>query len=126
MKKVYLFIWIVLFSLSAGAQGWVGNASNNSMIAVNSALRLNPLSVGIGTRMPTEQFHTTAGVRFQGLRRNDSLMRFLVADQTGKLFWRDASTIVQGGRFWSMTGNAGTIPGTAAGQHFLGTTDAKR
>lgn len=74
--------------------------------------------VGIGTPNPTEQFHTTQGVRFEGLTQNDDEKRVLVQDATGKLYWRDAGTIGGGGgNFWSLNGNAIT-----AGQ-FFGTTN---
>jgi hypothetical protein len=106
----------------------VGNSANNSLYSVNSALGLNPLRIGVGTNAPTEQLHTTAGVRFQGITQNDSLTRILVQNNGGKLFWRDASTLITppNNNFWSLTGNTSTIPGTGAGQNYLGTTDNQR
>lgn len=119
---------LLLLSFSAFSQGWVGNSANNSIYPVNTALGLTPLSVGVGTNAPTEQLHTTLGVRFEGIGQNDQLTRILAQDNTGKLFWRDAGTIVSppNNNFWSLTGNAGTIPGTGPGQNYLGTTGNTR
>lgn len=78
------------------------------------------IMVGIGTPSPTEQLHTTQGVRFEGLTQDDAQRQVLVQDGTGKLFWRDAGTLGGGGTtgdFWSLNGNA-----IAAGQ-FFGTTN---
>lgn len=79
----------------------------------------NQISIGIGTPFPTEQLHTTRGVRFEGLTQDDDQSRIIVQDNAGRLFWRDASTLGGGtpGNFWSLTGNAIT-----AG-NFFGTTN---
>ncbi len=54
------------------------------------AMRIVPGGlIGIGTTSPTEQFHTTKGVRFEGITSNESLSSFLVRDDAGKLFYRD-------------------------------------
>lgn len=49
--------------------------------------------VGIGVLAPTEQLHTNQGVRFEGLTSNTSPTRILIQDATGKLFYRDLSTL---------------------------------
>ena len=54
-------------------------------------------SIGIGTVSPTAQLHTTGAVRFQGLAVNDALNSILVADPSGNLSLRDASTLGSGG-----------------------------
>lgn len=128
MKQVNLIITLLFLSFSAFSQGWVGNSANNSIYPVNSSLGLSPLSVGIGTNAPTEQLHTTLGVRMEGITQNDALTRILTQDNNGKLFWRDAGTIVTppNNNFWSLTGNAGTVPGTGTGQNYLGTTGNTR
>jgi hypothetical protein len=128
MKKVKLIIVMTLLNFNVFSQGWVGNSTSNSLYSVNSSLGLTPDGIGIGTNAPTEQLHTTAGVRFQGITQNNSLTQILASDANGKLFWRDASTIIPSpnNNFWSLIGNANTNPGTGVGQNYLGTTDAKR
>ncbi|XZF12760.1 hypothetical protein ACTHGU_13315 [Chitinophagaceae bacterium MMS25-I14] len=75
--------------------------------------------IGIGTPSPTEQLHTTQGVRFEGLTQDNDQQQVLVQDATGKLYWRDAGTLggSSGGNFWSLAGNAITTG------NFLGTTN---
>lgn len=86
-------------------------------------------NAGIGTLLPTEQLHTTAGVRFEGLTNSNTHSRVLVQETgTGKLFWRDATTIGNNGNFWSLTGNINaTAPtsalGTPINNNFIGTTN---
>lgn len=125
MKKLFL-----IFALGANAclnaQGWVGNSVNNSIVPYNSSLGLSPMNVGIGVSSPSEQLHTNSGVRFEGLLRNDTPNRIIVQNTTGKLFWRDASTI-GGANNWSLIGNNNAVnPGVAANQNFLGTTTNHR
>lgn len=109
------------------AQGFIGN-SPNTLYPVNNLLQLNPIKLGIGTNLPTEQFHTTQGVRFEGLQNDNDQKRVLVQDLSGKLYWREASTIAPplSDKFWSLGGNSSTIPGTGPLQNYLGTTDAQR
>lgn len=121
IPKLLLSPAFILFaSLAASAQGWVGD-SPNKLYPVNNALGLTPLSIGIGTSAPTEQFHTTGSVRFQGLTQSDTTVRIITQDANGKLYWRSAGSISAGGG-WSLTGNAGTNPSA----NFLGTTDYQR
>jgi hypothetical protein len=47
-------------------------------------------NIGIGTTSPSEQLHTSAGVRFEGLTKLDSPKRIVTQDNTGKLYWSDA------------------------------------
>jgi hypothetical protein len=118
--SIILMAFFALLTLNVNAQGWIGDASTGSIYPVDAGLTLPTLKVGIGTNAPSEQFHTTAGVRFQGITQDDTRSRIMVQDNTGKIFWRDVSTIGGGGsgNFWSLTGNA-----PAAGS-FLGTTNA--
>lgn len=125
LATLLAFILFVL-NVDIKAQGWVGISSQNSLHGVNSTGAVTPLSVGIGTMTPTEQLHTTLGVRFAGITNNNTYTRVVVQDATGKLFWRDVSTISGGGSSWNLTGNSSTIPGTSAGQNYFGTTDNQR
>jgi hypothetical protein len=87
-------------------------------------------NVGIGVNSPSEQLHTTNGVRFQGLTRLDTPSRVIVQDDNGKLFWRHASTLGTTGNFWNRNGNnnATSPPTVAIGtalpntSNFIGTT----
>ena len=77
--------------------------------------------VGIGKYYPTAQLHTTETVRFEGLTNNNNLTRVLVQDNSGLLYWRDASTIGASTNYtWNLTGNSGTNSLT----NFIGTIDA--
>jgi len=118
-KRLLIHALTLFCSVTVNAQGWVGDGTSK-IYSVNSALSLNPVTVGIGTAAPSEQLHTTGGVRFQGLVRNDSAARIVVQDTNGKLFWRNLGAAGSGG--WSLTGNSGTSPAT----NFLGTTDNQR
>ncbi len=52
------------------------------------AMRIIPGgNVGIGTANPSEQLHTTKGVRFEGLTFTNAYSDFLVRDQDGKLYY---------------------------------------
>jgi hypothetical protein len=50
-------------------------------------------NVGVGTKAPTAQLHTTGSVRFSGLTSNNTQARVLVSDTSGNLYYRDASTL---------------------------------
>ena len=79
--------------------------------------------VGIGNYYPTAQLHTMETVRFEGLTNNNNLARVLVQDNSGLLYWRDASTINNSGtsiNAWNLIGNSGTN----TTNNFIGTTDA--
>lgn len=106
--------------LSVNAQGWVGDGANK-LNTVNNTLGLTPITVGIGTASPTEQFHTTGSVRFQGLTQSDTTARIVTQDTNGKLYWRSAGSL-SGAGSWLLTGNSGTNPAS----NFLGTIDNQR
>lgn len=111
----------ILAGSFAFLQGWLGNSNSNVLSATGLKCDQSPF-VGIGTNLPTEQLHTTLGVRFEGLTQNDKSQQLLVQDASGKLYWRDAASIVPPAppsNFWNIVGNAGTN----AGAIFLGTTD---
>lgn len=133
-KFICSIVAALFCTLNLQAQGWIGTGTN--LYPINSALGLTPLNIGIGVNSPSTQFHTTGGVRFQGLVPSvGAANRLLQADATGLL-----SVIAQGvgaNQFltqtatglgwatiapptndWSLTGNA-----AIAGQ-FLGTTNA--
>lgn len=114
-----MLFFAMLYTSAAYSQGWIGN--HTTLYGVNDSLHLMPLNVGIGTSSPSAQLHTTGSVKFAGLTNADLFNRVLVQDSTGRLFWRNASTI-GAGNGWLLTGNAGTNPAT----NFLGTTDAAR
>jgi hypothetical protein len=49
--------------------------------------------IGIGTKSPTAQLHTTGSVRLTGLTNDSTKTRVLVSDTSGNLFYRSASSI---------------------------------
>jgi hypothetical protein len=104
---------------------FIGTKNNeNFKIRTNNIERMrvtNNGNVGIGTIAPTEQIHTTAGVRHTGLTRLDTPNRVIVQDNTGKLYWRDATTIGTNGNFWSLGGNSNVT----ATNNILGTKIAQ-
>lgn len=108
---------------SAIAQGWVTNGSNR-LFPVSSSLSTTGVQIGIGTRSPSAQFHTTGTLRFANLSNNSTLNRLLVADTSGNIFFREVASLGSGPGTagWSKTGDAGTQPET----QFLGTTDNQR
>lgn len=50
-------------------------------------------NVGIGTEFPSTQLHTTGGVRFAGLTQDSTQTRVIVADSSGNLYYRSASSL---------------------------------
>lgn len=121
MKHLVFFTTALFASSSLFAQGWIGTSGPDVIYPVNTGLGLTPLHVGIGTNTPTHQLHTNEGVRFEGLTPNQKPDRFVVQDNAGVLYWYPFSGI-GGGNDWSLTGNAGTVPGT----NYLGTSDNQR
>jgi hypothetical protein len=57
-------------------------------------MSISPLgNVGIGTINPSAQLHTTGTVRFAGLTGDSTQNRVLVSDTTGKLYYRNVSSL---------------------------------
>jgi hypothetical protein len=105
------------------------NKTNMKKIIAVSAILFTSLhsdgqNIGIGTNSPTEQLHTTEGVRFQGLTQDDNSSQIISKDANGKLFWKTVISLNK--NFWSLTGNSLTNPGAGFGQNYLGTSDATR
>jgi len=50
-------------------------------------------NVGIGTDSPTAQLHTTGTVRLHGLTNDSSQNRLVVSDTSGKLYYRNVSSL---------------------------------
>lgn len=120
MKNVLMALFACITATSIHSQGWVTGGTAR-IYAVNSNLEPAPINVGIGTKTPSAQLHTTGSVLFSGITNDNTFNRILVQNNSGSLFWRDASTL-GAATGWALTGNAGTNPGT----NFLGTTDNKR
>ncbi len=50
-------------------------------------------NVGIGVDTPSAQLHTTGSVRFAGITGDSTKIRVLVSDSSGKLFYRNVSSL---------------------------------
>ena len=88
--------------IDAGDKGSVSATEGNILIATQKG------KVGIGTTIPSAQFHTSGTVRFAGLTNDNAQIRVLVSDTSGNLSYRDASTLGSGGSStaWVYGGNA--------------------
>ncbi len=117
-KPIIAFVLVVsaitFFTNDVSAQKWK-RSKPETLYARNKRKNLTPIYVGIGTRDPTAQFHTTGSVRFQGITVNNNLNSVLAIDGNGNLFWRDISNTITNA--WFLNGN--TITSAA----FLGTTN---
>ncbi len=98
-------------SFEVAANGQIGNLHQQEKMRITSKGY-----VGIGTLTPVAQLHTTGSVFFEGLTNNDSYDKLLVKNDSGRLFWRNASSLASNSA-WSLTGNSIT-----AGQ-FFGSTN---
>lgn len=116
MKKI-IFTFLTIISLKSYSQGWV-SPNTSTLHPVNSSLNLTPMNIGIGTNAPSTQFHTTGGVRFQGLTTNNTLSDLLVVDAQNNVFTRSFSSLLNAsGTFWSLNGNA------ISNLNFIGSTN---
>jgi len=70
-------------------------------------MRITPTgNVGIGTKTPSAQLHTTGTVRLAGLTSDSTQDRVLVSDTSGKLYYRSGTNL--SGR-WKYAGGTGTV-----------------
>jgi hypothetical protein len=117
LRALRALISIILCSFlisPATAQKWK-KSKPNTLYARNKSKDLTPILVGIGTKNPSAQLHTTGTVRFEGITNLESADRLLGMDNTGNLFWKNMLRIRDSA--WLLTGNA------ASALHFLGTTN---
>ncbi|HOZ79088.1 MAG TPA: hypothetical protein PLY34_13925 [Ferruginibacter sp.] len=98
-------------SFEVASSGQIGNLQQQEKMRITS----NGF-VGIGISLPTAQLHTTSSVLFSGITNNNTFTKVVVQDNTGRLFWRDASTL-SSNNAWATTGN-----NIAPGQ-FIGSTN---
>jgi trimeric autotransporter adhesin len=84
-----------------------------------SQFYVDPLSgkVSIGNIAPTEALDITGTARIRTIAQDNTLNMILGVDVTGKIFWRNSTTLSTG---WSLNGNSGTVDVT----NFIGTVDA--
>jgi len=117
-------------TLNRNAAGTVVNSSSNNMVLDNQGrvgINLGPTS---GTpAMPTANLHVNGTVRFASLNSVNNPLRIIVSDALGNLSYANTATLIPPpgpNNDWLLSGNTGTIPGTGAGQNYLGTTDPTR
>lgn len=90
--------------------------ANSFVSASNSLVLGNNANVGIGTSAPAEKLEVVGKTKTNQLQvvTGANTGYVLTSDASGNATWQSPSV-----NDWSLTGNAGTIPGT----HFIGTTD---
>lgn len=113
ITAIGLIISASLISTNVSAQKWK-KSKPETLYARNKKKNLTPIFVGIGTKTPTAQFHTTGSVRFQGLTVNNNLNTVVAIDGSGNLFWRDISNT--NSNSWFLNGNI------ISPSNFFGTT----
>src|SRR5438128_2051905 len=112
---LFLTVFCLLaFKDDASAQRWK-KKKPETLFARNKHKDVDPIYVGIGTKEPTAQFHTTGSVRFQGITVNNNLNAVLAIDGNGNVYWRDISGSLANA--WVLSGN------TINASHFFGTTN---
>jgi hypothetical protein len=81
--------------------------SNRLAIRTKNIERISVLptgNIGIGTKTPSAQLHTTGSVRLAGITNDSTKTRMLVSDTSGNLFYRNLSSLGGSGR-WLYAGN---------------------
>ncbi|MHA4811563.1 Ig-like domain-containing protein [Flavitalea flava] len=82
---------------TGGDTSFVGTVDSNRLaFRTKNIERMSILptgNIGIGTKTPTAQFHTTGTVRLAALTSDSTKSRVLVSDTSGNLFYRTASSL---------------------------------
>jgi trimeric autotransporter adhesin len=77
--------------------GFNANGTTNLKLQTNGTDRVTVLNVdgkvGIGTTTPTEMLDVNGTLRLRLVTQNNTFNQILVNDGTGKIFWRDVSSI---------------------------------
>jgi hypothetical protein len=124
-----VFCFLSLFSSTIFAQVGIGNTNP----AESSILDIRDNNNDKGILIPrVDILDLTTKAPISTPTIAESLLVFNTNTTTGKGFyywngtlWVQLSAAVPTGDNWSLLGNATTNPGTAAGQNYLGTTDAQ-
>jgi len=103
MKRPFLTLLLCAGVLSANAQTYSLSGEFSSMgttnlsLETNNTARITVLSTsgftGIGITGPTESLDISGTARFRAVPANNALTQLLVTDATGKVFWRDVSSL---------------------------------
>ncbi|MBL7778418.1 MAG: tail fiber domain-containing protein [Chitinophagales bacterium] len=106
-------------AINSTAIGANAHVEGSNMMVLGSIDGVNganaSTNVGIGTTQPSERLHIVGGIRIED--GNQTAGYVLTSDANGVGYWAPGGG--GGGGGWSLTGNAGTTPGT----NFIGTTD---
>jgi hypothetical protein len=109
-------------SFEVASNGQIGNLQQEEKVRI-----LANGNVGIGTKTPAAQLHSTGTVRFAGIAPNNSFNNILSGDANGNLYWRDAASL-SGGNSWLINGNTLTADayiGTNSNHRFKINTSAQ-
>ena len=92
------YFWSTTGNIATGGDtSFIGTVDSNRLaIRTRDTERMTIAAngyVGIGTKTPAAQLHTTGTVRFAGLTSDSTRTRVLVSDTSGNLFYRSASSI---------------------------------
>jgi Bacterial Ig domain len=92
------YFWSTTGNIATGGDtSFIGTVDSNRLaIRTKNIERLSILptgNIGIGTKTPTAQFHTTGTVRLAGLTSDSTKTRVLVSDTSGNLFYRSATSL---------------------------------
>jgi hypothetical protein len=118
------YFWSTTGNIATGGDtSFIGTVDSNRLaIRTKNIERMSILptgNVGIGTKTPTAQLHTTGSVRLAGITNDSTKTRVLVSDTSGNLFYRSASSLT--GR-WQY---AGGVVYDSADAIAIGTSNAQ-
>jgi hypothetical protein len=92
------YFWSTTGNIATGGDtSFVGTVDSNRLaFRTKNIERLSILptgNIGVGTKTPTAQLHTTGSVRLAGLTNDSTKTRVLVSDTSGNLYYRNASSL---------------------------------
>jgi trimeric autotransporter adhesin len=93
-----------------GGSQWITNGT---------AIGYSTGNVGIGTSSPAETLDVNGTARISSITQNNALNQILATDASGKLFWRDATSLVSGDNLGNHIATQSILP-NVTNTHSLG------